>query len=89
MIGTVTGMTVDQTTGEAFVRVSEAGGLLSARELEVLRAVADGGTSRQAGELLRVSEDTIKTHVWRVSGRLGARSRAQMVHLAWKAGLLR
>jgi DNA-binding NarL/FixJ family response regulator len=61
---------------------------LSARELEVLRLVAQGLTNRRAAEQLFVSEATVKTHLLHVYAKLGVNDRAAAVAEAYERGLL-
>jgi DNA-binding NarL/FixJ family response regulator len=61
---------------------------LTARELQVLRAMADGKSNAQIGRELFVSEDTIKTHARRLFRKLGARDRAHAVAAGFRAGLV-
>ncbi|GAA5167292.1 response regulator [Ornithinimicrobium tianjinense] len=61
---------------------------LSARELEVLRLVADGLSNREVARRLVVSEATVKTHLNHVFVKLGAESRTAAVAAARAAGLL-
>jgi two-component system, NarL family, response regulator YdfI len=54
---------------------------LTAREVEVLRALADGLGNKEIAERLGISEHTVKFHVGSVMGKLGASSRTQAVTL--------
>jgi len=48
---------------------------LSAREVEVVRLLAQGKTNREVGLALMVSLSTVKTYVWRVMLKLGVANR--------------
>jgi DNA-binding NarL/FixJ family response regulator len=61
---------------------------LTPREREVLALVAHGLTNRQLMEHLVVSEATVKTHVNRLLGKLGCETRAQLVGVAFHAGVV-
>ncbi len=52
---------------------------LTARELGVLRLVADGRSNRQIGEALELSALTVKSHLARISRKVGTGDRAEMV----------
>ena len=54
---------------------------LTPREIEVLRALADGLGNKEIAERLGISEHTVKFHVSSVMGKLGATSRTQAVTL--------
>lgn len=51
---------------------------LSARELEVARAVAAGSSNREVAEALFISERTVKAHLGAVFEKLGVRDRLQL-----------
>ena len=71
------------------VRSRQRGGsMLSAREREVLRLVADGLPTKQISVSLSISERTVKFHVNSILRKLGADNRAQAVALAAQRGLL-
>ncbi len=72
-------------------RASPAGGqprLLSQREAEVLRLLAQGHTNQEAADHLAVSVKTIETHRKRLTDKLGLKSRAQLFRFAIEVGLL-
>ena len=62
--------------------------LLTERELEVLVEVARGHTNAEVAERLYMSPATAKTHVSRLLTKLGARDRAQLVVIAYEAGVV-
>jgi DNA-binding NarL/FixJ family response regulator len=64
------------------------GGVLSARELSVLRLVAAGQSNQQIAESLGITERTVKFHVTAIFNKLGADNRAQAVAIASRRGLL-
>jgi DNA-binding NarL/FixJ family response regulator len=55
----------------------EVGGLLSAREQEVLRLLAEGMTDREIANGLAISPRTVESHVSSVLRKLGVRNRAE------------
>jgi DNA-binding CsgD family transcriptional regulator/tetratricopeptide (TPR) repeat protein len=66
---------------------SQAHGL-TARELDVLRLVAEGQTNAEIGEALFISPFTAKTHVANLLGKLAVESRAAAATWAVRHGLL-
>jgi DNA-binding NarL/FixJ family response regulator len=67
---------------------SRAAGLLTDREISVLRLIAEGRTTRQIARQLSLSERTVEAHVGKVYRKLSVRSRIQAVSLASSLGLL-
>jgi two-component system NarL family response regulator len=61
---------------------------LSARELDVLRLAANGNSNRVIGEILSISEPTVKTHMSTILVKLGASDRTHAVTLALKRGYI-
>ena len=61
---------------------------LSEREIEVLRHVADGDRNRDIGEKLFIAEETVKVHLRRIMGKLGAKDRTHSVAIAARRGFL-
>lgn len=62
---------------------------LSARERQVLSSVARGYTNKQIAEQLGVSKASVEQYRLRLSRKLGAKSRVDLVDYALQAGLLR
>jgi DNA-binding NarL/FixJ family response regulator len=62
---------------------------LSGREVEVLGQVATGKTNAEIGQLLHISEATVKTHLLRAFNKLGVSDRTAAVTTAMSLGLLR
>ncbi|MDF3046596.1 MAG: Stage 0 sporulation protein [Ornithinibacter sp.] len=61
---------------------------LTERETEVLTLIAQGFSNAEIADQLIISPATAKTHVSRVLAKLGARDRAQLVVVAYEAGLV-
>jgi ATP/maltotriose-dependent transcriptional regulator MalT len=63
-------------------------GILSPRELEVLRLMAEGLSSREIGERLFISPRTATTHVANIFSKLDVESRASAVTAGFRLGLI-
>ncbi|GGV95259.1 response regulator [Streptomyces gelaticus] len=62
---------------------------LTARETDVLNAVADGLTNADIGRRLVIAEATVKTHLLRLFAKLDVSDRTRAVVVAMERGLLR
>ena len=61
---------------------------LTARELEVLRMMAEGAANKNIAWKLGISEHTVKFHVASILGKLGASSRTEAVTIGVRKGLV-
>jgi DNA-binding NarL/FixJ family response regulator len=66
----------------------EARSALTARELDVLRLVAEGLSHEQIGARLGIGAETVRTHLKKACHRLGATTRTQAVAAALRLGLI-
>ena len=55
--------------------------LLSKRELEVVRSLAEGLTNREIAEKLGLSQHTVKNYLFRVFDKLGVSSRVELLFM--------
>jgi DNA-binding NarL/FixJ family response regulator len=53
--------------------------LLSARETDVVRCVAEGMTNREVAHRLKLTEHTVKNYLFRIFDKLGVSSRVEVV----------
>lgn len=61
---------------------------LTNREIAVLRVVAQGYRNGEIAQKLSISIKTVETHLTSIYGKLGVQSRAELIALAQKQGLL-
>jgi DNA-binding NarL/FixJ family response regulator len=62
--------------------------VLTSRETEVLRLIAQGMSNTEISDTLAIAAETAKTHVKRILAKLGLRDRAQAVVVAYESGLV-
>ena len=60
---------------------------LAARELEILRALADGASTAEISAWLGIRPMTKQSHVKNILAKLGVHSKVEAVTLAWRFGL--
>jgi DNA-binding CsgD family transcriptional regulator len=65
------------------VRAVDSNGLslLSKREMDVVRSLAEGLTNREIAERLGLSQHTIKNYLFRVYDKLGVSSRLELLFM--------
>jgi DNA-binding NarL/FixJ family response regulator len=61
---------------------------LTERERDVLLHVAAGNRNRDIGELLAISEETVKVHMKHIMEKLGASDRTEAVTIAVRRGII-
>lgn len=65
---------------------SEESTPLSAREIDVVRCVAEGLTNREIAQRLKLTEHTVKNYLFRIFDKLGVSSRVEVVLYALGKG---
>jgi DNA-binding NarL/FixJ family response regulator len=61
--------------------------VLSERELQVVRLIAEGLSNKQIGANLGLSDKTVKNHISHILAKLGLNARTQVAVLALRGGL--
>jgi len=61
---------------------------LTARELEVLKLIAQGNANKEIAAQLSVREDTVKSHVGNILEKLGANDRTHAVKIGLQRGII-
>jgi DNA-binding CsgD family transcriptional regulator len=60
---------------------------LSPRELQVVRRLAAGDSNKEVGQMLQITEHTVKAHVKSILVKLGATGRTEAIAIAIKRGI--
>jgi len=63
-------------------------GVLTAREDEVVKLIAEGHSSKEIAALLVISHRTVERHRANVLSKLGMRDRTELTRYAIRAGLI-
>jgi DNA-binding NarL/FixJ family response regulator len=61
---------------------------LTPRELEVLKLIAEGYTSKEIAAMLVISLKTVERHRANILGKLGMRDRVELTRYAIRRGLI-
>ena len=69
------------------VRTPENPEMLTEREIEVLRLLAQGQANKEIARALHIAEKTVKTHVSNILAKLGLQSRTQAALYALRVGI--
>jgi len=84
-----------EAIGRALGKLLQGGGdgararnILTPREIEIVRMVAEGFGNREVAERLFISEGTVKTHLHTIYEKLGLKGRVQLVAYVRENGLL-
>jgi two-component system, LuxR family, response regulator FixJ len=67
--------------GSDFDLTNIGGNVLTPREREVLREIATGASSKEAGRILGISPRTVEVHRARIMDKLGARNAADLMRI--------
>ncbi|MGA9545916.1 MAG: response regulator transcription factor [Candidatus Sulfotelmatobacter sp.] len=71
---------LEALTQPALAHLSSNGkSLLSAREIDVVRCLAEGLTNREIARRLKLTEHTVKNYLFRIFDKLGVSSRVEVV----------
>jgi predicted ATPase/DNA-binding CsgD family transcriptional regulator len=86
---------IELVSRQARIRTADEGGEaagevagLTARELDVLRLIAEGRTNPEIGRALYMSPKTASVHVSRILAKLGVKTRTEAAGVAHRLGLL-
>jgi FixJ family two-component response regulator len=76
-----------EQSGSGEIDLGHIGGAqLTPREREVLREIATGASSKEAGRILGISPRTVEVHRARIMDKLGARNAADLMRIIFSHG---
>ena len=77
-------------SSEAAAEIAEhaADDALTPREIDVLRLIAGGNANKEIAAQLSLTEETVKSHVRNLLGKLGANDRTHAVAIGFKRGII-
>jgi NarL family two-component system response regulator YdfI len=79
---------MERALNQAREKTEESDSEVTEREMEVLRAVGEGLTSKQIALQLGITERTVKAHLTNIYNKLGVDSRAAAIAEAARRGWL-
>ena len=79
-----------RVSAEAATEIAEhaTDDVLTQREIDVLRLIAEGNANKEIAGRLSLSEETVKGHVQNILAKLGANDRTHAVTIALKRGMI-
>lgn len=79
---------IDASLASSLLQGSGLAAGLTARELEVLRLLADGSSNESISKALHIAPDTVRAHVRKAMAKLGSTTRTQAVATALRQSLI-
>jgi DNA-binding NarL/FixJ family response regulator len=79
---------IDASLASTLLRGTGVAAALTARELEVLRLLADGNSNETIARELHIAPDTVRAHVRKAMAKLGSSTRTQAVATALRQSLI-
>lgn len=79
-----------RVSSEVAVEIAEhaADGVLTLREIEILRLVGGGNANKEIAAQLSLTEETVKSHVRNILAKLGAKDRTHALAIGLKRGII-
>src|SRR5207302_4821861 len=77
---------LDALAQPTFANFHNGSSPLSAREIDVVRCVAEGLSNREIAQRLKLTEHTVKNYLFRIFDKLGVSKRVEVVLYAYSLG---